>query len=259
MITLFNPPSESSNLVALVSRSELFVSYRNAFREATGRLLRFTQNSEVSGFPPCLKIPVKVAGKPIGFLSVDPYRTIGLEDDLFNNFAHQMLDGGATPSQLRTARKTYDHLPAMSQSLAHAVETMLRIFSIQLGEFAERAFLQSTCNEPPAISKARGYILGHLGEELALDDVARHAGVSLYHFCKVFKKTTGHTFTEFVTKARVEEAKRLLMHPQMRVTEIAYDVGFQSLSQFNRSFKKITAQSPSEYRCAHGCRPGIAA
>ncbi len=78
--------------------------------------------------------------------------------------------------------------------------------------------------------------------------MARHSGVSPFHFCKIFKRFTGLTFTEYVNRARVEKAKQLLIKPQSRVTEVAYDVGFQSLSQFNRSFRRVMDQSPTEFR-----------
>ena len=51
-----------------------------------------------------------------------------------------------------------------------------------------------------------------------------------------------------MNRARVEKAKRQLMKPTARITEVAYDVGFQSLSHFNRSFRRIANESPTEYR-----------
>jgi len=51
-----------------------------------------------------------------------------------------------------------------------------------------------------------------------------------------------------VSRLRVEQAKNLLLNPHLRVSEIAYEIGFQSLTHFNRVFKKIVGQSPSEYR-----------
>ena len=56
-----------------------------------------------------------------------------------------------------------------------------------------------------------------------LEEVARYAGVSPFHFCKIFKKHTGHTFTSFVNHARVEHAKKLLMKPRYCVTDVAFD------------------------------------
>ena len=61
-------------------------------------------------------------------------------------------------------------------------------------------------------------------------------------------RATGLTFTDFVNRARVEKAKRMLMKPAARITEVAYDVGFQSLSHFNRSFRRIADESPTEFR-----------
>jgi AraC-like DNA-binding protein len=72
--------------------------------------------------------------------------------------------------------------------------------------------------------------------------------VSTFYFCKMFKKATGLTFTDYLSRVRVEKAKALLLNPHLRISEIAYDVGFQSLTHFNRMFRKIVGQSPTVYR-----------
>jgi AraC-like DNA-binding protein len=240
-----------------ITQSDLFMRYRRAFRQATGRLLRLIDSrgckQQASAFPHAIlhHIPVDLNGQEIGFLSVDPYR-LSEEDggDALDKIAHHLLDQGATPAQLRATRKSLDELPVMSKPASEAVETMLQIFAQHLGDFSERLFLQTHANEPQAVIRARKYILENLAQPLTLESVAARAGMSECYFCKVFKRATGLTFTEFVTKARIEKAKRLLQRPQSRVTEVAYDVGFQSLSQFNRSFRKVTRQSPTEYRCS---------
>jgi AraC-like DNA-binding protein len=78
--------------------------------------------------------------------------------------------------------------------------------------------------------------------------VAKAVNTSTFHFCKIFKKATGLNFTEYVSRVRVEKARNLLLNPNLRISEIAYEVGFQSLTHFNRVFKKITGQSPTDYR-----------
>jgi AraC-like DNA-binding protein len=85
-------------------------------------------------------------------------------------------------------------------------------------------------------------------EPLSLADVARAAGASVFHFCKVFRKSTGLKFTDYVARVRLEDAKTQLLNPNRRISEIAYDVGFQSLTQFNRVFKRVFGQSPTEFR-----------
>src|SRR6185295_12930322 len=85
-------------------------------------------------------------------------------------------------------------------------------------------------------------------ESLSLTDVAKVSGASVFHFCKVFKKTTGLTFTDYVARVRLEDAKAALLDPNRRISEIAYDVGFQSLTQFNRVFRRIFGQSPTQFR-----------
>jgi AraC-like DNA-binding protein len=72
--------------------------------------------------------------------------------------------------------------------------------------------------------------------------------VSTFYFCKLFRKTTGLTFTDYLGRVRVEKAKNLLLNPHLRVSEIAYTVGFQSLTHFNRIFRKTTGEAPTAFR-----------
>jgi AraC-like DNA-binding protein len=78
--------------------------------------------------------------------------------------------------------------------------------------------------------------------------VSKAVGASVFHFCKVFHEATGLKFTDYVARVRVQDARTRLLNPNLRISEIAYDVGFQSLTQFNRTFKRVFGQSPSDFR-----------
>jgi AraC-like DNA-binding protein len=130
----------------------------------------------------------------------------------------------------------------------HAMLGLLNIFAQQLSALINQMMLEKNNGEPPLVLKAREYIDKHKTEALSLTDVAKAAGGSVFHFCKVFHKGTGLTFTDYVARVRLEDARARLLNPNLRVSEIAYDVGFQSLTQFNRTFKRVLGQSPSESR-----------
>jgi AraC-like DNA-binding protein len=105
-----------------------------------------------------------------------------------------------------------------------------------------REAFEETTGLPLAVRAA------HIGEDLHLSDVARAAGMSPYHPCKVFHRETGATFTEYIARTRVETVKCLLLNPHTRVSEAAYEAGIQSLSQFNRVFRRITGEAPSAFQ-----------
>ena len=105
--------------------------------------------------------------------------------------------------------------------------------------------------EPVEIWKARKFIDEHSAEELSLRKVATAANISRNHFSEKFKQVTGINFVEYVARTRFEKARELLRDVDVRISEIAFEVGFQSLSQFNRVFKKLSGKSPSAYSAAH--------
>ena len=104
--------------------------------------------------------------------------------------------------------------------------------------------------EPVEIWKARKFIHENSNEKLGLTKVARAVNISANHLSEKFKEVTGVNFVEYIARTRIEKARVLLQNSTKRITEIAFAVGFQSLSQFNRSFKKFTRQSPTQFRAA---------
>lgn len=250
-------PSTDSlrSFVSRLAQSELFLRYRDAFGLTTGRTVslisgeKLDQSKAVNPvFAVVLSVPVEMGGRVIAHVSLDAIRLGDGEFASFDEAARRMLDDGSDAAEVRAAQAVFNKMPTVTRQRSEALDTMLRLFATQLSDFAEKLFLQTVDTEPDAVRKARHYILNHLTSPLTLDEVAQHAGVSPFHFCKIFKRATSLTFTDFVNRARVEHAKRLLLKPQTRITEVAYDVGFQSLSQFNRSFRRVTAQSPTEFR-----------
>jgi PAS domain S-box-containing protein len=122
------------------------------------------------------------------------------------------------------------------------------VFFEQTGPTAVQIHLRTAAGLPAQIARARQFIQAHFQENLSLATVARHAGMSRFHFCKMFKRATGVNFNHYVSRVRVEMAKHRLVNPHYRVSEIAFEVGFESLSHFNRVFKNLAGVAPTEFR-----------
>ncbi len=125
---------------------------------------------------------------------------------------------------------------------------LLSVFAEHISMVSNQILVQQQTQESPVIAKAKKFIVENHTEDITLDQVAKAVNWSTFHFCKMFKKATGLNFTAYVSRVRVEKAKNLLLNHNLRVSEIAYEVGFQSLTQFNRVFKRIEGESPTLYR-----------
>jgi AraC-like DNA-binding protein len=146
------------------------------------------------------------------------------------------------------AARHYNETPVVQPDEYQATIRLLQFFADQLGALANQILLKQNDAEPAQIKRARQFIEANFQEDLSLAIVARQANMSSFYFCKKFKQVTGVNFNRFVSGVRVEKAKNLLLNPNYRVSEIAFDVGFQSLTHFNRVFKNVAGQSPTEYR-----------
>lgn len=144
--------------------------------------------------------------------------------------------------------EAYFATKVMTPAQYDALVELLTIFAQHLSLVANQVAVQRDNAEPPMITRARDFIKTNQAEDLSLGQVAKAVNTSTFYFCKMFKKATGLNFTEYLSRVRVEKAKNLLLNPNLRISEIAFEVGFQSLTHFNRVFKKIVGQSPSEFR-----------
>ena len=135
------------------------------------------------------------------------------------------------------ARKQYD-----------SMVRLMAVFAQHLGTLSNQVMVQEAAAELPSIARARAFIAEHKADEISLTDVARAVNMSGFYFCKVFKKATGLTFTDYLARMRIETVKGMLLNPHVRVSEAAYACGFQSLSQFNRVFRRIAGEAPTAYR-----------
>ncbi|MDO4292258.1 MAG: AraC family transcriptional regulator [Eubacteriales bacterium] len=92
------------------------------------------------------------------------------------------------------------------------------------------------------------FIHTHFAEELTLEELARQTWMSPYYLSHQFKRVTGYTITHYIHLVRIRNCQYLLINSRRKITDIAAECGFSSFSQFNRVFRRLCGESPSEYR-----------
>jgi len=192
-------------------------------------------------------VPVRLGDRLIGFLQTGQVFRKKPTESQFERVARQVVTWGIDV-QREKLHEAYFSTRVVALKQHEAVVKLLSIFAQHLSMLSNQVIVQQENAEPPVILRAKEYIQEHQTENLRLGHVARACNTSTFYFCKMFKKITGINFTDYLSRVRIEKSKNLLLNPNLRVSEIAYEVGFQSLTHFNRVFKKILGQSPTEYR-----------
>ena len=98
------------------------------------------------------------------------------------------------------------------------------------------------------LETVHGYIRAHYTEPISLDVIASVCGLSPYYFAHLFKESTGTTFFNYLTAYRCDKATALLLSERKSMIDVALSCGFSDVRAFNRAFKRIYGQTPSEYR-----------
>ena len=161
-----------------------------------------------------------------------------------------MLAGKPDREWEKKTRTAYFQTPVLTTERMEAIIHLLKVFALFLADYAARFAQASAVNEPKAVMAAKQYAQAHVAEAFTLDEVSAKVGVSRFYFCKLFKKATGLTYTDYVTQLRVEKAKVLLVDDSLRITEVAFAAGFGSIPRFNSVMKHHLGKSPMEYRSA---------
>ena len=192
-------------------------------------------------------IPVCVGNNLVAFLQTGQILLHQPNKREFSRFAHNLFNMGKDVD-LKRLEGVYFKTRVLGKKQYDAMLRLLGTFAKHLAVLSNQLLVTSEQNEPSMISRAKNFIDQHQGEEISLPQVAASVNSSAFYFCKMFKQATGLTFTEYLARIRIEKVKNLLMNPHKRISEVAYETGFQSLSQFNRVFRRVAGESPSIWR-----------
>jgi AraC-like DNA-binding protein len=197
-------------------------------------------------------VPIRTGSRLIGFLQTGQVFRKKPSAAQFDRTLKLMGQWGVEVDA-QELREAYFETRVLSAKHHEAVVSLLSIFAEHLSIVTNQAVMQQESAEPVVITRAKDYIKAHQTEDLSLGEVAKAVNTSSFYFCKLFKKATGINFTDYVSRSRIESAKNLLLNRNLRISEVAYEVGFQSLTHFNRVFKKLIGESPTTYRSHLGC------
>lgn len=192
-------------------------------------------------------VPLRIAGNLIGFLRTGEVLLHAPTARQFSRVARHCAasDVKTSTTELRAA---WFRSRVFSHKQYESVLQLLRVFAEHLSIVANQVVFRTEHAEPPVITRAREFIAANYAEDLSLEAVAKAVHMSTFYFCKQFKKATGVNFTNYLSRVRIEKAKDLLLNPHARVSEVAFDCGFQSLTHFNRVFRTLVGESPTTYR-----------
>ena len=194
-------------------------------------------------------VPVRVGETVIAFLHTGQVLLQRPDKVKFKLIAATLFKWGAEVD-LKKLEECYFRTRVLTLKQYEALIGLLNAFARQLASCCRDLILQAQQKDSPAIGRARSFIADHSDEALSLAAVARVANMSATYFSAKFKEVGGINFVDYVARTRVEKARNLFLNPDRRVSEVAFEVGFQSLSQFNRAFRKIAGQSPRDSRAA---------
>lgn len=157
---------------------------------------------------------------------------------------------------LRLGAVNYLLKPVGKAKLIEAVEQALeigdeRLRTKRLEQVVDPVLLELEQQKPAVnetVNRAVQYIDDHLAEPFSLADVARHIPVNPSYLSVLFKEQLNVTFSEYVTRARMQKAKELLLTTALPVWEVAERVGYRTAKYFIKQFKDYAGMSPGQYR-----------
>lgn len=136
---------------------------------------------------------------------------------------------------------------------------LLEIYAILGEEYLKTSATPSELNAlnrqlsgEDAFNRALDYLNKNYMEDISLDSLAAYAGFSRYTLSRMFRQHTGSTFTQYLSKRRVDMAMELLASTRVPITQVALQCGFNSIATFNRVFRDVKGCTPTQYRVIYG-------
>ena len=168
--------------------------------------------------------------------------------ELFDRAKYGIAFFGETKEKIGDQLKTFHQKNTFEQFLEalHIFQTLAESNEYIL--LHEQPYINPTSiKEQERLRQIYRFVNQHFHKKIVVDEVAEMCNLTKAAFCRYFKRATGNTFIHFLNQYRITQAKRLLLMGK-NISETCYESGFGSLSYFNRTFKKITGENPSDFK-----------
>ena len=227
------------------ARSACLKAQTNASREPDSTMRTVTWFAGLSESA----VPVYVGDHILGFLETGE---VMLKNPTRKDLAAviRQLRAWGYKTDWKQLERAYFRSRVLSPHRYRAMLRLLNIFAQHLSILSNQLIARREKEEPSNMARARRFIEKHQAEPISLGQVAQTANISRHYFCKMFKKATGISFIDYLSRLRVEKSKTLLLDPNSRISEAAFGCGFQSMTNFNRAFRRIVGRSPSHFRAS---------
>jgi AraC-like DNA-binding protein len=192
-------------------------------------------------------VPIKGEGRVIGFLKTGQVLLREPTREVFRNALSKIIQ--LTDSfDVAVLEKAYFETPVIAREKYEAIAVLLKTYADQISKQVHQLILETHHGAPLIVKRAKNYIHLNYSNPIRLDTVALEISTSPFHLSRVFKASTGVGFLEYLNRTRIEHSKELLQKKELRIAEIAYMVGFQSLAPFNKAFRQYVGMIPKEFR-----------
>lgn len=162
---------------------------------------------------------------------------------LLGNVQHAIMVSGISPNRLFKGANLYEQLSQIREPKRILEWFQEKVLTPFLKELSGR----SDAQVKRIVEQAMMYLQQNYMNDISLDNCADHTGTNLFFLSKSFKQVTGKNFIDYLTELRMEKAKELLRESEMKINDVADQVGYQH-SYFNRIFKKLEGMTPTRYR-----------
>lgn len=192
-------------------------------------------------------VPVHIGNRLVAYLQTGQVLVEEPDRKAFRKAVKRIGDLGVV-MEFESLEQAYFETTVVPVERYEAMMNLLKAYARHLSHLGSHLFLEMENGGAPKIAKAKEFVRSRYDEALTLEMVAKHVGLSPFHFSKVFKQAVGMKFTEYLSGVRVERAKSLLLDSDKQIGQVAYEAGFQSLAPFNRAFMRFEGETPRDYR-----------
>ena len=242
-------PKQGSSKENILSHKLFIQQEELSFHLPYEKEMTFYDYVKYGDFDGVKKTMAPLTSKKLGTLSKNPVRNLKyhliITIAMITRFC---IEGGMPPESAYTLSDIY----IQQLDVTNDIEAINQLHREVIYDFTDRMQkIKKRKGISRTVTKAADYIYNHLNEKIKLEELSSELGVNKTYLCELFKKETGSTIYNYITKLKIEAAEKMLIYTDYSPSDISNYFAFSSHSHFITIFKKNTGNTPSEYRKQH--------